>query len=219
MIIGMKKKSNYKSFKNGGIKNPYDKTYRNIAMFGEPILKDGKANKQIYGIWKGMIDRCYCTRPKEKTYEECYVSDEWLVYSNFEKWFNENYYTIPNEKMALDKDILYKGNKVYSPDTAIFVPAFINLLIVNKKNYRGDYPIGVCFHKRDKVYTSSCNVRLDNGKQKRIHLGYFNNEIDAFNAYKLFKENHIKEIANQYKDYIPDKLYNALVNYKIEITD
>ena len=41
----------------------------------------------------------------------------------------------------------------------------------------------------------------------------------AFNAYKNFKENYIKETAEQYKQLIPEVLYNAMINYVVEITD
>lgn len=36
---------------------------------------------------------------------------------------------------------------------------------------------------------------------------------------KEFKENYIKEVANEYKDKIPQKLYEAMYRYKVEIDD
>lgn len=36
---------------------------------------------------------------------------------------------------------------------------------------------------------------------------------------KHTKEKHIKKIANKFKNNIPKKLYDALYNYEVEITD
>ena len=38
------------------------------------------------------------------------------------------------------------------------------------------------------------------------------------NAYCVAKENAIKDIADEYKNIIPTKLYDALNNYKVDIT-
>ena len=37
--------------------------------------------------------------------------------------------------------------------------------------------------------------------------------------YKQFKENYIKQVADEYKDLIPEKLYNAMYEYEVEIED
>ena len=116
--------------------------------------------------------------------------------------------------MDLDKDILYKGNKVYSPSTCIFVPHDINSLLIKCNSTRGKYPIGVTYVKRQNVFKAQCRKRNVN-----IFLGHFNNSTDAFECYKIFKENLIKEIADEYKPYIPRKLYDAMYKYEVEITD
>ena len=51
------------------------------------------------------------------------------------------------------------------------------------------------------------------------HVGYFNTEIEAFEAYKQAKENHLKEVAEKWKGKIDDRAYNALMEYQVEITD
>jgi hypothetical protein len=143
------------------------------------------------------------------------VSEEWLNFQNFAKWYDKNYYEINGEKMEIDKDILVKRNKIYSPETCVFVPKRINLLFVKKDATRGDLPIGVCFFKRDKKYQVNC--KDENGKD--IYLSRYNNIEEAFEVYKEFKESVIKKVANEYKGKIPANLYNALINYKVEITD
>ena len=81
---------------------------------------------------------------------------------------------------------------------------------------RGEYPIGVSFHKKYNKLIVRCNI---NNKTK--HLGMFElNQVNkAFLTYKNFKENYIKQVADEYKDLIPTKLYEAMYKYEVEITD
>lgn len=120
--------------------------------------------------------------------------------------------------MQLDKDMLYKGNKIYSPENCIFVPSRINKLLLKRQNYRGEYPIGVNYHKRDNIFEASCSIITNNNK-KKIYLGRFDNSEEAFQIYKRFKENYIKQVADEYKNKIPKNLYDAMYKYKVEITD
>lgn len=121
--------------------------------------------------------------------------------------------------MCLDKDILIKNNKIYSPNTCIFVPQRINNLFTKTNKNRGNLPIGVSYYLNYNQYTATCSIIKENERKGHKTLGYFNTIEEAFNAYKNFKEKYIKQIANEYKDYIPIKLYNALLNYQVEITD
>ena len=79
---------------------------------------NGKHTK-VYSVWHDMLGRCYNKKYQEKkpTYIGCTVCEEWHNFQNFAKWYEENYYEVNNEEMALDKDILIKGNKIYSPQT------------------------------------------------------------------------------------------------------
>lgn len=216
-------KCNYSDFTKGKIKSHFSPTVFGIGITGLEVIRD-ENNKLInsYKCWHSMIARCYNEnlRYKHPTYEEAIVCDDWLFYPNFKKWYDENYYVVRNEKMQLDKDILHKGNKIYSRETCIFVPKYINTLLVNRKNYRGKDPLGVYYNKHAEKYTAKCNI-FDTTTNKSIlkRLGYFNNSESAFNAYKRYKEEHIKKMANYYKECIPIELYIALYNWKIEITD
>ena len=168
-----------------------------------------------------MIVRCYSEKSllNKNTYNNCIVCEEWHNFQNFAEWYENNYYEVKNEEMNLDKDILAKGNKIYGPETCIFVPKRINLLFVNNNNKRGKYPIGVrrSYNKLQAV----CIIRDEDGNDKSIFLGSFelNEEDKAFKAYKDFKESYIKEIADKYQDIIPEKLYIAMYNYEIEYND
>ena len=178
---------------------------------------DGKFIKS-YVKWYDMIHRCYSenSRYKNKSYKGCSVCKEWMYYSNFKKWYDENYYEVGREQMQLDKDILHKGNKIYSPDNCIFVPKNINILFTKRDSERGKYPIGVyCNGRKDKV----CMARCSNGDGKSVFLGRYNTPEEAFYKYKEFKDKLIKEIADSYKYKIPKILYETLYSYEVKITD
>ena len=174
--------------------------------------KDGKrVQKNAYKHWIAMMSRCYGkVKEKETTYIGCKVCDEWLVYRNFEKWFNQHYV----EGYALDKDILVKGNKVYSPDTCCFVPKAINNLSNKHAKDRGCLPIGIT--KSGRGFVARLNM-----VNTRRYLGFFKTSGEAFSVYKESKEAYIKDVAQEYYDkgLITINVYNALMNYKVEITD
>ena len=209
----------YKHFKNGGIKNPYFPNLKGIGYLGEGKYQS-KINYKLtnqYLIWMEIIIRSYDENfhKKHPTYKDCTVCEEWHNFQNFAKWYDENYYKIPGEKMQIDKDILIKGNKIYSPDTCVFVPQRINALFIKSQNSRGKYPIGVTYHK--KKYDSRVTINY-----KTLHLGSYSTPEEAFQAYKVAKENHIKQVADEYKSkypQFPKKLYDAMYSYKVEIDD
>lgn len=215
-----KVKTTYQSFKKGEVTNPYDKDIFGIGYLGVGKYKSKNKRKiaKNYNTWRKMIQRCYDPKyhKKERTYVNCDVCNEWLNFQNFAKWYENNYYEIEGEKTHLDKDILIKGNKIYSPDTCVFVPQRINNLFTKCDASRGDLPIGV--NKRRDRFISRC-WGMGKGKYKSIWLGSFDTPEQAFEVYKQFKENYIKQVADEYKDKIPKKLYDAMYKYEVEITD
>ena len=134
------------------------------------------------------------------------------------EWLEKNYYKVPGERMHLDKDILYKGNKVYSRKTCIFVPQRINNLFVKSNKKRGKNPIGVTLRPSGK-YETFCY----NGYGKQIYLGSYLTKEQAFKVYKQYKEKVIKEVIDEYKGIIPEPHYSrlreAMYNYEVEIDD
>jgi len=108
--------------------------------FHDRVLIDGRAIRS-YDTWHSMLRRCYAKSDlsRRPTYTVCSVADSWLSFSTFEKWYTENYV----EGYQLDKDILIQGNKVYSPDTCVFVPQALNGLLEDSRGSRGVHPIGV----------------------------------------------------------------------------
>ena len=225
--------TSYKHFKNGECKNPFYPSafghgYLGIDKNGNvPKTKEFKDGKlcatQEYHKWQNMLQRCFDNKLKEKhpTYEGVTCCERWLCFANFledlEILKQECNWNV-DEKLQLDKDILYKGNKLYSLENCVLVPDWINLLFIKNDAVRGDCPIGVSYHKGAKKYEARCNI---NGKLK--NLGLYNTIEEAFNAYKMTKEQEIKRIANDCvsKGYITQesRLYNAMISYQVKITD
>ena len=119
----------------------------------------------------------------------------------------------------MDKDIIKKRNKLYAPDLCMIVPNRINVLFTKSDRARGELPIGV--HKVGNKFIAQCSVLINNKKTQHPIGSYFNS-LDAFNAYKSFKESYIKQVADEYKSKYPNfpqKLYDAMYSYKVEITD
>lgn len=166
--------------------------------------------RRIYYIWRAMIKRCYdLNDPRSKTYKDCRVCDEWLCFSNFYKWYVQNYI----KGWCLDKDILSKENKVYSPDTCCFVPNEINTVFNKHQNKRGKTNVCGVQYFRNK-YHAFLSIH---GKRRKV--GTFNNINEAFYAYKKHKEQYIRNIAEKWIDKLDSKVYNALVKYEVKITD
>lgn len=179
-----------------------------------PTYKNGKRLKE-YEIWKSLLARCYSEYKHQiqPTYKDCIVSENFKNYSYFYEWcqnqtfFNKNNY-------ELDKDILIRNNKIYHEDLCVFVPKFINSLFVNSKAKRGLHPIGVTWHSREKLFYSRI-TRYG----IRHTIGRYTSSDEAFYNYKIQKELYIKDVANEYKSKIDEKVYLSLINYEIGIND
>ena len=223
----------YSNFKNGQCKNPFYPSVYGYGYLGvnnegnTPKTYEFKDGKNIltweYEKWRGILRRCFDNKFKEKkpTYEDVTCCDRWLCFANFLEDFGilkQEYNWNVDEKLQLDKDILYKGNKLYSLENCVLVPSWINLLFTKNDAKRGEYPIGAHYHKGAKKYQALCSI---NGKLKG--LGLYNTVEEAFNSYKIAKENEIKRIANDciQKGYITkdNRLYKAMINYQVKITD
>lgn len=201
----------YSNFIHGAVNNPYDRTVYDIGYIGlgDHAIKIGNEKTQAYRVWHEMIARCYAEAQKEKCptyFNIATVCEEWKCYQTFADWYINQQYEC-NERLHLDKDILYPGNKIYSPYTCILVPARINSIFSNKSNNR-KLPTGV---KKDKQgYLAEYSGRK---------LGIFKTVEKAFEAYAREKEKVIKQVADEYKDIIPKKAYDALYEYEICIED
>ena len=217
-----KVKTQYGNFKSGSVRNPYAPTVYEVGMTGNkyPAKTNGRNTKE-YDTWTNMIQRCFNANLKKKqpTYKQVDCCDEWLHFekfyewlhsqSNFDKWYE-------NKRWAIDKDILVKGSKVYSPETCCLVPQNVNCLFLKRESERGLYPIGVSY--RNDGFLASCHNPFTNDREE---LGYYSTPEKAFNVYKNYKESLIKKVAQIEYDAgnITKECYEAMIGYEVEIDD
>ena len=207
--------------RNGEVKDPYSPSVYGIGVVGTkyPSRVNGVHTKE-YVLWNNMLMRCYSDtyQKKHPTYKGCEVSDNFKSYEYFYEWCH-NKIGFDNDgngnPFQLDKDLLVKGNKVYSENTCVFIPSGINSLLTKSTASRGEHLIGVYWSKTANAFVA----RVNKSKRGSEYLGLFKTEIEAFNAYKQAKENYIKELANKWKDKIDPRAYKALINYEVNIDD
>lgn len=163
----------------------------------------------FYSRWKSMITRCYSG--KNPTYSGCTVCQEWCTFSNFRKWMDSQSW----EGKQLDKDLLVVGNKIYSPETCIFLHNKINTFLTSRSTKRNGYLTGVDWYSPMRKYRATIRITFIINKTKR-YLGYYDSETEAHLAWK--KRKH--ELACQLEDseYVTDErvaeaLRNRYKNY------
>ena len=214
---GFETRAQLGNIRNGEVKDLYSSSVHGVGILGtrHPSTING-VNTKEYEIWYSMLSRCYNDAYKKHrpTYEGCEVSDNFKYYEYFYEWCHSQV-GFGNQGWHLDKDLLVKGNKVYSEDSCVFIPQGVNSLLIKHEASRGEHLIGVCWCKRDKAF----KAQISKNKGSPEHLGYFKTELEAFKAYKQAKESFIKEQANKFKSQIDPRAYEALMNYEVEITD
>ena len=212
----------YGNFKRGSIKNPFHPSIYGVGIAGNkyPRSVNCKMTKE-YDTWIHILQRCFDDKLKEKqpSYKDKECCDEWLYYPNFYEWLHsqpnfEKWYN--GKRWAIDKDIIVKRNKVYSPETCCLIPQNVNCLFLKREAERGLYPIGVTY--KNDGFVASCHNPFINDKEE---LGSYSSPEQAFNAYKVYKEDLIKQVAKiEYKEgNITEECYQAMMNYEVEIDD
>lgn len=183
-----------------------------VNDWGHPVSVN---NKQMleYQLWTDIMRRCYSEfeLKRHPSYIGCEASDKFKIFSNFVYWCRDQV-GFGVEGWQLDKDILIRGNKLYSEDTCCFVPPEINSLFLKNKLRRGNHLIGV-----SKYGNKFKSMYQQGGKCK--FLGYYETENEAFNAYKKDKEEYVKYIANKWRGKIDDRVYQSLMEYEVNIGD
>lgn len=162
---------------------------------------NGKRKRKIvwecayYTRWRDMLRRCYDAKYQEKkpTYVGCTVSNDWLTFTNFKNWMAAQDW----EGKHLDKDLLVEGNKVYGPDTCVFVTPTVNSFTNDRGNDRGEWLIGVCWDKRAGKFLAQCSNPFTKKNEK---LGHFDCEQEAHQAWKARKLELAHELAATQED-------------------
>lgn len=155
-----------------------------------PRINGKQVMCRYYMSWRDMLYRCFSADCHKRlpTYADCTVCEEWHSFMAFRAWMM----TQDWQGKELDKDILLSGNKIYSPETCIFVFAKINTLLLDNLSSRGKYPIGVIWHKAAKKFVAQCNI-----EGKRKHLGCFETAMDAHRAWQIMKIKNIDRIISE----------------------
>lgn len=204
----------YGNFQIGQVKNPYDKTTFGVGYLGvgKYMAKENNKTTKIYAIWSKLICRCYDHKFQElhPAYIGCIVCKEWHNFQTFAKWYEENYFKVPNERTELDKDILIPRNKLYSPDTCLLVPQSLNLLFSRDTVDGRDLPMGILKQKHGKYVVNFTY------KGNKNYCGKIKSLEEACEKYIEYKEKCLKQIAKEIREYIPPRLYDILYNYKVE---
>ena len=159
----------------------------------ESIINGRRVRCPAYSAWTGMLERAYSEKHQEKrpTYKGVVVCDEWHSFMSFRKWWVENQV----DGWQLDKDLL-SDNRIYSLETCIFVPSWLNSFTIDSGAARGEWPIGVYFKKEAGAFTAQCRHPFG----RRESLGYFSTPDEAHAAWLARK----LEIANELKHLMDD---------------
>ena len=171
----------------------------------------------FYTTWAGMIRRCYSESSKIKypSYLGCSVCDEWKFFSNFKRWMQRQEY----KGKELDKDLILKGNKIYSPANCLFLSPNVNTFIITSKSIRGEYPIGVTEYRlKDKVrFVANCRNPITKDRLRK-YIGSFDTPFEAHKAWQKKKLEYAIALSNLPENgYLGDLLINRYTFKEDEI--
>lgn len=148
-----------------------------------------------YQTWTGMLKRGYSDKLKQRypTYRDVVVCKEWHSFNHFRSWMMQQDW----EGKHLDKDILFQENKVYSPDTCVFVDGVVNLFLTDNAAARGEWPIGASWDWQKQKFKSCCSNPFT---KKQEYLGYFRCPNQAHLAWKARKHELACQLADLQAD-------------------
>jgi hypothetical protein len=208
-----------KSIKEKSVKNPYHPNTFGVGYLGVGDYSTTYKDKKIYILWNSIIRRSYSEVCKKHspTYKNVTVCDEWLNFQNFAKWYEDNYpHHIQDIKFHLDKDVLQLRvkNKIYSPNTCIFLPHNVNMFLTNKKSNNTSGIIGVTFNKSNGDWTVTGN---DFNTNKRVLLKTTKAKEKIFEFSEIYKNFRLKNIEYIKKylislDCLNVDLLNSVIN-------
>jgi hypothetical protein len=202
------------NLRGGHVKNPNHPSISGIGYIGVGNYSR-TSHPRIYMVWFQMLRRCYDleTQSRQQSYIGCIVCERWWNFQNF--CHDYLLMMISDLNWQLDKDILFKGNKIYSPETCCLVPQEINNVLEKCNANRGEFRIGVTYDERYiNPYIAQCSIK---GKYK--YLGSYKTEQEAYLTYKVAKETEFKRLANFYKNLLESRVYVALMNRVVEFND
>lgn len=221
---GYKTVTAIKEVREGNVRDPLYPLVCGVGYFGIGIhggtAEDGLKNSPAYEVWRGILRRCYDPSCKSYSlYENVEVCNEWYNFQNFADWFYSQEHC--DKGFAVDKDLKVFGSKVYSPETCSLVPFAVNSLFTgsNERMNPRELPKGVHFDttKLDYIAQIHKGELTKSGNKKQSYLGRFKDKVPAVLAYKKAKEEHVREVAEKYKEVLDPKVYENLMTYEVDV--
>ena len=213
-----KVKTTLTALRSGKLLNPMYPTCSGVGYLG--VGKHVASDKKVYWLWYGMLQRVY-DPPNirlSRMYKDVEVCEEWKCFQNFAAWcYGQKFFNSKGDngrKYHLDKDLLSSEGKVYSPNTCCFVPHEINSLVQKNHSKSENSLVGMSYKKLYNSFEASIKIF-----GKKVNLGSYKKPEDAFEAYKMAKEQHIKVVAEKWRGKIEDEVYDLLINYQIKNKD
>ena len=159
---------------------------------------------KAYDTWKELIRRCHSEKSLKKwqTYIGVTVCDEWRSFMAFREWWLENHV----DGWQIDKDLL-TDNRQYSPESCIYIPSWLNTFTIGCDSTRGEFPIGVDYHKKSNSFRSRCRNPA-NGSREEI-TGFKTPEA-AHLAWRSRKLEYAAQMKNE-MDAIDARIYPRVV--------
>lgn len=204
--------TNSSALRSGSFKNNYKPTICGMGYIGDGWASISKrsAESLVYDVWVNMLSRCYddYTQSQQPAYIGCSVDERWHSLEVFAHWYLNHPFR--GEGFHLDKDLLVKGNRVYSEEVCTLIPPEVNAALSIKPSPKSGLPIGV--NKIDNGYVA----RLCTG-ETREYLGYYKTPEEAHEVYVKAKEDYIRRLAEKWKGQIEGKAYQALREWKFNV--
>lgn len=215
-----RKFSRIKEVTSGAVKDPYRPRICGVGYVGEGVYpmtyyrKGKKYHTPAYEVWSSKIKNCYGNTKMSHVYQDVTFCQEWLCFQVFAKWFYEQV-RIYGKGGFVDKDLLFLGNKIYSPETCVYIPPAVNSLFTGASGNIN----GVHFDNTKKKWVAQIQNGLlcSNGKKRQTYLGMYVDKSLADTAYYEAKLAHVKSVALKYQEKLPEalfyKLYHGTENY------
>lgn len=170
---------------------------------------DATRDNYIYSKWANMMQRCYDeeTHRLKPYYAPCTAEIEFQNFSNYRKWHKEN--AMGDRKVDLDKDVLIRGNTVYGSETCTLIPHFTNTIFENR-----GADTNIVLNNDTGKYDVTMSIL-----GKREEVGTFDTEEEAKQGFIDYKQDYIRKYAKKCKGKVPNKTYEAMVNWVVETAD
>lgn len=201
---------------SGSIKNPMKPSVEGVGFVGVGPYPTN--DRDMYNSWASMIARCYRKKLKDRypTYAECYCTEEWKNYQNFCEFYTKDKWR--RKGWQLDKDLLVLGNKIYSPETCVFLPPELNTLGLSfetSKSSSGHKNIGTC-PASGKWMVSGFS---EEAKNRKTTIGRFESLDEAIYWSKIFEVRRYESILQKWDNKIDHRAINAFMERRDRLVE